>query len=181
MKRVRDKVKAAGYHKKWYEKNRAAQLVAFRKWYAENKEARKQSKDAWRKAHPANHRAYFHKRRDRLKSVEQTDAQDWSILQQLIQASPRLICGICGKNMPKNDRTIDHIIPLVRGGTGHIGNLRAVHRKCNSRKSVRLPHEFDGQHEMNFASSGRAAALTTVGKASHNVAYCANKLKPKHK
>lgn len=44
------------------------------------------------------------------------------------------ICPICGKALSKYAYTIDHIVPLSRGGTNHPNNLRAVHDECNKLK-----------------------------------------------
>lgn len=38
--------------------------------------------------------------------------------------------------------TVDHLIPLVRGGTNYEGNLVPACLSCNSRKQDRLPIEF---------------------------------------
>lgn len=40
-------------------------------------------------------------------------------------------CGICGKFVPYNEYTIDHIIPLAKGGTNKADNLQCAHRWCN--------------------------------------------------
>lgn len=46
------------------------------------------------------------------------------------------ICGICGKLIPTIDEmNIDHIIPLSRGGTNDIENLRPTHKFCNRLKN----------------------------------------------
>lgn len=47
-------------------------------------------------------------------------------------------CTFC--NGPAD--TIDHLIPLVRGGTNYEGNLAPACRSCNSRKQDRLVIEF---------------------------------------
>ena len=44
------------------------------------------------------------------------------------------ICAICGKPIYKTNYTVDHILPLSRGGTNAQKNLRAVHEKCNKLK-----------------------------------------------
>jgi len=40
-------------------------------------------------------------------------------------------CTYCGKT---HDLTLDHIVPLARGGTNAVTNLRVLCRSCNGRK-----------------------------------------------
>jgi 5-methylcytosine-specific restriction endonuclease McrA len=47
-------------------------------------------------------------------------------------------CEFCGDAV----ETVDHLIPLVRGGTNYEGNLAPACRKCNSAKADRTPIEF---------------------------------------
>lgn len=44
-------------------------------------------------------------------------------------------CAECGSEA---DLTIDHIVPVSRGGTDDLGNLRLLCRPCNSKKGDRL-------------------------------------------
>src|SRR5205085_1734828 len=134
-----------------------------REWVKRNPEKQHAMSRRWRKEHPVRHKQQLiragMRRRERKRSVETCDPQSLSILQQLIAASVKLRCGVCSKNMSKRDRTIDHIVPLVRGGTGHIGNLQVVHKRCNSRKHAKMPEAIDGQHQMNFAGRGDTRPL----------------------
>jgi 5-methylcytosine-specific restriction endonuclease McrA len=45
------------------------------------------------------------------------------------------ICAKCGAT---EDLTIDHIIPMARGGTNDLENLQILCRKCNSSKGAKL-------------------------------------------
>lgn len=45
------------------------------------------------------------------------------------------ICGICGRKIKRFDEmTIDHIIPLSRGGNNKIDNCQLAHSACNAMK-----------------------------------------------
>lgn len=47
-------------------------------------------------------------------------------------------CAICGNPPTPEDRlTLEHIVPLSKGGTSEPANLAAVHFSCNARKRDR--------------------------------------------
>lgn len=140
--------------REWYYRDVERGREVARKWYHKNKEQANEGRKAWRKANPGKLSLQAHRRRERKLATEQCDTLSSIMLAQLIDSSLRMKCAICGKNMPKSDRTIDHIIPLSKGGSGHIGNLQIVHLSCNCRKRAQLPHEFNGQAELNFAGNG---------------------------
>lgn len=48
-------------------------------------------------------------------------------------------CYLCGVELNKTNRTIDHFIPKSKGGSNAIANLRAACRYCNEQKSNRMP------------------------------------------
>lgn len=47
------------------------------------------------------------------------------------------VCGICGGGVAPDQMSIDHIVPISRGGTDDLDNLQAAHRSCNSRKGAK--------------------------------------------
>ncbi|GIW67915.1 MAG: hypothetical protein KatS3mg096_783 [Candidatus Parcubacteria bacterium] len=47
-------------------------------------------------------------------------------------------CQRCGKKMKINEITIDHIVPLSKGGTNLIENLQPLCRSCNCKKNNKL-------------------------------------------
>lgn len=57
-----------------------------------------------------------------------------------LRLATQLDCGICGKPLGTG-RTLDHIVPLSRGGPNRPDNLQAAHGSCNSRKHNRLTSE----------------------------------------
>jgi 5-methylcytosine-specific restriction endonuclease McrA len=48
------------------------------------------------------------------------------------------ICAICGEFVQYDDLSIDHMVPISRGGRDDKKNLQVAHRRCNSRKGARL-------------------------------------------
>ncbi|MBR8836586.1 MAG: HNH endonuclease [Stigonema ocellatum SAG 48.90 = DSM 106950] len=55
-------------------------------------------------------------------------------------------CQSCGKTHLDTDLTIDHIIPLARGGTNDISNLQTLCFTCNQRKT----HHIDPRFRRHF-------------------------------
>lgn len=47
-----------------------------------------------------------------------------------------------GQPRSPRDATIDHFVPLSRGGPDEADNLRACCRKCNTDKGNKMPDEF---------------------------------------
>jgi 5-methylcytosine-specific restriction endonuclease McrA len=58
-----------------------------------------------------------------------------------IIARDRGICYICGKRPGIEDVTLDHVIPLAKGGSHASDNLKVACLGCNLRKHTRLPSE----------------------------------------
>lgn len=52
-------------------------------------------------------------------------------------------CAICGKRITCfDDLTVDHIIPLAKGGRNVIENCQLAHRECNERKNDIMPDVY---------------------------------------
>lgn len=51
-------------------------------------------------------------------------------------------CAICGKFVPCDEYTIDHIIPISKGGTDDESNLQCCCLICNRMKQDILPEEL---------------------------------------
>ena len=59
------------------------------------------------------------------------------IRNQLIN-SKGAVCGICGKPITcRKDCTVDHIVPLAKGGATMIENCQLAHFDCNQKKGSR--------------------------------------------
>lgn len=139
--------------RKRYHDNRERELKRAKDWQAANPEKVKQSKKKYiaanpdkpvewsrnrRKNNPMGVRADKVRRRARKANAEGSHtAED----RKRIIETQKNRCYYCGKKMDK-DATIDHVIPLSRGGSNSPENLVAACKSCNSTKGAKLPHEW---------------------------------------
>jgi len=52
-------------------------------------------------------------------------------------------CYFCGGNINPKELTMDHIVPIIRGGKSTKGNTVPACKECNSRKKHMLPMEWE--------------------------------------
>jgi 5-methylcytosine-specific restriction endonuclease McrA len=52
-------------------------------------------------------------------------------------------CYYCGKSVPPDKLTMDHVVPLSRGGKSARNNLVAACKECNNRKKNSLVFEWE--------------------------------------
>jgi len=55
------------------------------------------------------------------------------------------ICFYCQRRFLPSELTMDHLIPLVRGGKSIKGNLVPACQECNSKKKSALPREWENE------------------------------------
>lgn len=77
-----------------------------------------------------------HGRRRALKLAAEIDGPVPAAMYAAIMASG--LCSYCGKP----PRTVDHILPLARGGIEHESNLTPACKRCNSSKNAKLLTEW---------------------------------------
>ena len=53
------------------------------------------------------------------------------------------ICHYCGRQVGAKALTMDHVVPLIRGGRSVRGNTVPACKDCNSKKRSLLPWEWD--------------------------------------
>jgi len=53
------------------------------------------------------------------------------------------ICYYCGRNVGRENLTMDHVVPLIRGGKSTKGNIVAACKECNSKKKYMTPVEWE--------------------------------------
>lgn len=91
----------------------------------------------WRAANPDKAKAISQRRRANKCSVEINDftADQWTQLKEKYNYQ----CVYCG--CVSNKLTMDHIIPISRGGNHTLENILPACQQCNSKKGARTPEE----------------------------------------
>lgn len=57
-------------------------------------------------------------------------------------------CYYCGKKSKPDELTMDHIVPIIRGGKSTKGNIVPCCKECNSKKKYMLPMEWEEYMEL---------------------------------
>jgi len=74
-------------------------------------------------------------RRERQKARQLRASQWWK------RRRATGICHHCGEKFSPTDLTMDHLVPIIRGGQSTKGNLVPSCKTCNSERTHRLPFE----------------------------------------
>jgi 5-methylcytosine-specific restriction endonuclease McrA len=77
-----------------------------------------------------------HVAREKKKARELRKSQWW---QQQLQKG---ICHYCGKHFKAEELTMDHVLPIVRGGKSTKGNIVPCCKQCNNDKKYLTPAEM---------------------------------------
>jgi len=121
-------------NREWREQNRERERAACKVWREANREAHRVMIREWERANPIA-RAGYHAQRRGWKSNDKISTRDWS---RLVTRHGEC-CAYCGKAAPL---TVDHVVPLSRGGRHTIGNVLPACLSCNSSKQDRLLVEW---------------------------------------
>lgn len=76
-------------------------------------------------------------KREKSKAREMRNSQWWK------RRCARGKCHYCGRQIAPKDLTMDHIVPLSRGGKTTKGNVVPACKECNNQKKQLLPMEWE--------------------------------------
>jgi 5-methylcytosine-specific restriction endonuclease McrA len=126
--RERERRRAAA----WYRAHPGRAAAARRRWYAANRDHVRDYRRDYRNRNRLAVRLSNAGRRARLRNAPVCDltARDW----HGIKAAYRHRCAYCHRRRPL---TIDHVVPLSRGGAHTAANVVPACQSCNSRKGDR--------------------------------------------
>jgi len=135
----------AARNRRYYERNKAKENVRRHKYYKDNKEFSKQFIKNWRDKNPDVVKAAVNRRRARKNNA---DSDGWTESQVVELYGTK--CYICKKEIDmsasrwtgrgnwENGLHFDHVVPLSRGGSDTIDNIRPSHALCNIKKGYKI-------------------------------------------
>jgi 5-methylcytosine-specific restriction endonuclease McrA len=135
-----------GYANKRVEKKRAEgrayyvanrqRLIAYQAWYSGMRpDVRRKAGYKYYLAHKMEYAHYTVRRRARLRSADGNyTTQEW--IELCAKCDHRCLC--CGRREPEIKLTVDHIIPISKGGSNSITNIQPLCGTCNNRKNNKI-------------------------------------------
>lgn len=156
LSRERHKEKRRQRFKAWCERNKAYNNQKSREYRSKNKDKVAQWKREWYRAHPEYEVARTSKRRAYLRqNGGHYTPREWLALCAKYEHK----CLCCGE-MKK--LTVDHVLPISKGGRNDISNIQPLCLECNIRKHDRHIDYRPQVVEPNFAADVQAAIDETV-------------------
>ncbi|MCP3677525.1 MAG: HNH endonuclease [Deltaproteobacteria bacterium] len=76
-------------------------------------------------------------KRERARARELRQSQWWK------NRRGKGICHYCHQAFPPSELTMDHIVPVIRGGKSRKGNIVPCCKECNNRKKHMVPSEWE--------------------------------------
>ena len=122
------------YDKEYLEKNKDKITKRILSWQLKNKEKVYGYKKTWRDTHPVAQRNQCIKRRARLSILGTFTDAEWIEIKKAYNN----ICAICKRPEPEVKLTIDHIIPISKGGPNTKENIQPLCKSCNSSKGAKI-------------------------------------------
>lgn len=125
----------------WDKQCKTCKAERRRDYYERHAEAEKALVQEWRRLNPDAHRSQHNVRRAR--KITNGPIEPVSYFQ--VFQRDRGVCGLCSGDIDKNLKwpdpacgTLDHVIPLSRGGSHTYENVQLAHASCNSSKGNRI-------------------------------------------
>ena len=131
--RVRHPEKILEYHRQWVAEHPDYYRHYHRKWRAKNPDLASAQTTHWRKSH-LGQKAEINRRREVRKRQNGVEP---IVVARIIERDG-MFCHLCEKVVKPDEFSLDHVLPIARGGRHCESNVRVAHRRCNSRRGARL-------------------------------------------
>jgi len=143
-----NKEKENARSKAWREANLERSRENFRRWVLENPEAKKQSDRNYKKRNLEKLRAYGIRKYHRRRASKLSNGFEFYTESEVLDLYGTCchICSLpidlsaprsCKKEGWETGLHIDHVIPIARGGSDTLDNVRPSHGLCNIKKGAK--------------------------------------------
>jgi len=110
-----------------------------KQWYEDHPEKVKKRSKKWAKENPEKRRNISVISRHKRKALIKENGGNFTIGEwELLKKQYGNICPMCGKKEPEIKLTVDHVIPINKGGINFIENIQPLCGNCNSIKGTKL-------------------------------------------
>jgi 5-methylcytosine-specific restriction endonuclease McrA len=117
-----------------YAKQNAEKISKYQKEYRENNIVQDNERHKlWRKNNPLKVKDSRAKQNHARRAIKNGEI-DKDITISMLYERDKEMCGICRELVALEDRSIDHIKPISKGGTHVWNNVQLAHFKCNTKK-----------------------------------------------
>lgn len=127
----------------YYLKNKEKEINRAKKYNFENREIIKEREKAYRKTEKGieENKIKCMNRRNKIKVSGKITLSDWNECKNFFRnSSGKIECAYCGKELERP--TIEHFIPISKGGTGNKDNILPICRHCNCSKQDKDFYEW---------------------------------------
>lgn len=150
-------------HAEWRKDNRGRIRDYDRRWRDLNRDSYSAYQKAYRKRNPQAALNAASRRRARLAEFAAITKQEWRAL----MSEYGWRCFYCDRVLVRALRTMDHLIPLSRGGRHHVANLMPCCRACNREKNAIVYPVWRGLEDLNEEKSAHL-----VSRLAHEMREC---------
>lgn len=124
--------------------NAAKERARKQRWQTENREQQREANRRWQRENPDKSASKKRNRDARLRAAHgQHTASD--VAAQFRRQKGRCYycdCKMTARRNQPNTRTVDHVVPIARGGSNGPENIVIACAACNFSKQDKLPHEW---------------------------------------
>lgn len=124
--------------RRWEDNNRERSNAKRRRYYRNHSELERYRRRKFGKLHPEKSQEYHGLRRAR----KQNNPHE-RLSYKKIWKRDKGICYLCGQSVEQGDVHFDHVVPLSRGGSHTMDNVRVTHKTCNLRKNNKTVEEYN--------------------------------------
>jgi 5-methylcytosine-specific restriction endonuclease McrA len=132
-----------GYFRSYYRQNDEKRKAQASDWYSANKERALSACKRWAERNPEKRleMGRMNARRRRAKLAASGGSHTYADLERIFKQQ-RGKCAMCKCGLSVENRQVDHIIAISRGGNNTAANLQYLCRPCNRAKHAKDPIQF---------------------------------------